>query len=279
MASVFGGTSLGLSAAVSWGAADFAGGLASRRASSVLVVAIAHGLSFLALIAAIVLLQLPVPSWNYLGLAFCAGIAGGAGLAVFYKALSLAPMGLTAALTGLFTALVPVIAGVFAEGAPSFVQILGFVLAAVSIWLVARAPGESAAVRALWLGMLAGLGFGVLLVLLKFASQGGVIWALTTARTASTSIMISALLLKRGKVFVGKGYLGLGTLTGLLDTGGNLLYTLATKVGRMDVAAVLSSLYPAVTILLAVMILKERATRIQLFGMGLALIAVVLISA
>jgi drug/metabolite transporter (DMT)-like permease len=241
-------------------------------------VAIAHGLSFLALVAAIVLLKLPAPSWNYLGLAFCAGIAGGAGLAVFYKALSLAPMGLTAALTGLFTALVPVIAGVFAEGAPSLVQILGFVLAAVSIWLVARAPGESAAIRALWLGMLAGLGFGVLLVLLKYASQGGVIWALTTARSASTSIMLSALLLKRGKVVVGRGYLWLGALTGLLDTGGNLLYTLATKVGRMDVAAVLSSLYPAVTILLAVMILKERATRIQLFGMVLALIAVALIS-
>lgn len=272
-------TNLGLSAAATWGAADFTGGIATRRATPFLVVAIAHGLSLIALLVILLLLHIPSPSWMNLSLGFCAGIAGGIGLVTFYQALTLGPMGITAALSGLLTAIVPVLFSFFHEGLPKPLQLAGFAVAIPSIWLVAGAHGSKANEKALWLRAVAGINFGFLLVLLKFAGQGGgLLWPLTSARVASTSIAVALLLLQRKPLFEGKGFGWLAVVTGLLDTGGNFLYCLAAKMGRMDVAAVLSSLYPAVTILLAVILLKERATKIQVLGMVLALLAVVLIS-
>lgn len=274
-------TDLGLSAAVSWGAADFAGGLATRRATPFLVTAVAHGLSLLALAALVVLLHLPVPSGVDLLLGFCAGIAGGIGLITFYHALTLGPMGLTAALTGLLTAIVPVLFSFAGEGLPKPLQLAGFAVAIPSIWLVANNHHGRSNSRALWLGSAAGVLFGILLIFLKLSSEGGVLWALTSSRTASTGIAVTLLVLRtrRGKpIFEGRGFGWLAILTGLLDTGGNLLYAFATRIGRMDVAAVLSSLYPAITILLAMAILKERASRMQILGMMMALVAVAMIS-
>ncbi len=279
MASGILSTNLGLSAAATWGAADFAGGIATRRATPFLVVAIAHGLSLIALLGIILLLHIPSPSWTSLSLGFCAGIAGGIGLVTFYQAFALGPMGLTASLSGLLAAAVPVLFSFFSVGLPKPVQLAGFVVAILSIWLVASAHGGKANSKALWLGALAGVNFGFLLVLLKFSGQeGGLLWPLTSARMASTSIAVSLLLFRRKPVFEGSGFGWLSAVTGLLDTGGNFLYSFAAKVGRMDVAAVLSSLYPAATILLAVIVLKERASRTQIFGMVLALVAVILIS-
>jgi drug/metabolite transporter (DMT)-like permease len=271
-------TNLGLGAAVTWGAADFAGGIAARRATPFLVVAIAHGLSLVGLIGLIVMLHIHAPSWTNLALGFGAGIAGGIGLVTFYQALSLGPMGLTAAITGLLTAIVPVPFSFVGEGLPNPMQLAGFAVAMPSIWLVASSHGEHPNRKALWLGAAAGVSFGFLLIFLKLAGQGGVLWALTSSRTASTSIAICLLLLQKKPVFEGRGAGWLAALTGLLDTAGNLLYSVAAKIGRMDVAAVLSSLYPAITILLAIVILRERATRTQTVGMILALIAVFLIS-
>jgi drug/metabolite transporter (DMT)-like permease len=230
------------------------------------------------LIGLILMLHIHPPSWTNLALGFGAGIAGGIGLVTFYQALSLGPMGLTAAITGLLTAIVPVPFSLVGEGLPSPMELGGFAVAMLSIWLVASAHGEHPNRKALWLGAAAGVGFGFLLVLLKFGGRGGVLWALTSSRTASTAIAVCLLLLQQKTVFEGKGAGWLAALTGLLDTAGNLLYSLAAKIGRMDVAAVLSSLYPAITILLAIVILKERPTRTQTVGMVLALIAVFLIS-
>jgi drug/metabolite transporter (DMT)-like permease len=273
-------TNLGLSAAASWGAADFTGGIATRRATPFLVVAIAHGLSLIVLLGIVFLLHTPAPTWTNLSLGFCAGITGGIGLVTFYQALTYGPMGLTASLAGLLTAIVPVLFAFFREGLPKPVQLAGFAIAIPSIWLVASAHGGKANGKALWLGAIAGVSFGFLLALLRLAGQdGAVLWPLTSARVASTSIAVTLLLLKRKPIFEGRGFGWLSATTGLLDTGGNFLYCFAAKAGRMDVAAVLSSLYPAVTILLAVIILKERATRTQIFGMILALMAVALISA
>jgi drug/metabolite transporter (DMT)-like permease len=271
-------TNLGLSAAVSWGAADFAGGLATRRATPFLVTAIAHGLSLLALILLILLLHIAAPSWINLLLGLCAGIAGGFGLIAFYHALTLGPMGLTAALTGLLTAIVPVLFSFLGEGLPKPIQLAGFVVAILAIWMVANPHGGSSNGKALWFGSIGGMCFGVLLVFLKMACEGGVLWAMTSSRTASTSIAIAFLLLRKKPIFESKGFGWLAILTGLLDTGGNLLYSQATRIGRMDIAAVLSSLYPAITILLAIVILKERATRMQILGIAMALVAVAMIS-
>lgn len=279
MPSVFlSGPNLALAAAVSWGASDFAGGVATRRASPFFIVLIAHGVSLLSLLVAILIVHAPLPSWHFISIGLCAGVAGGLGLAAFYRALTLGPMGLTASVAGLLTASVPVLFSFLSQGLPKPVQLAGFAVAVPAIWFVANPKAGTANPKALWLGAVAGIGFGVLLTLLNYSSQGGVLWALAMARIASTVIATTLVVVKEKPKAPSLGLFGFAAATGLLDLAGNTLYTLSTRVGRMDIAAVLSSLYPAVTIFLAALFLKERATRVQIAGMLLALAAVALIS-
>jgi drug/metabolite transporter (DMT)-like permease len=163
---------------------------------------------------------------------------------------------------------------------------LGFVVAAVAIWSIAYQPGGSPDRRGLWLATLAGLGFGAFLIASKFASQGAALWPLAISRMSSATIALGLLVAvhMRRRTHNNDRSGGVGAVlllaggAGLVEAAGNLLYMLATRVGRLDVAAVLSSLYPAATILLAVWLLKERAKALQAWGMALALVAVVMIS-
>jgi drug/metabolite transporter (DMT)-like permease len=223
------------------------------------------------------------------------GLVAGLGVVLFYKALSLGGMGLSAAIAGLISAAIPVVFSFFTEGLPHPVQILGILLAVVSIWLIASAPGATAP-KTLVMATLAGISFGIYFIQLKITGAGGVTWALTLARVGSFVLAISVCAIQAGirtfrpvqavsdkaearrSSLSNPAFLALAVLTCVLDTGGNLFYTLATTVGRLDVAAVVSSLYPAVTILLAALVLKEKTTRTQTIGMLLALVAVVLIS-
>lgn len=292
-----GTTALSLTAAASWGAADFAGGLAARRASPYLVVTVAHGLSLAALLALAVLTRALFPTPSSIAYALAAGLAGGAGLVAFYRSLSLGQMGLSAALAGLVTAILPVAVSSVLDGLPKTPQLAGFAVAIAAIWLIAYKPTEpgSAAARsgagALWLAVLAGTCFGLLLILLRLADRGSVLWTLTFSHITSTGVAAipAAALFRRGRSTMAEDvaeqaapvgrYLPLAATAGFFDTGGNLLYALAARVGRLDIAAVLSSLYPAGTILLAAWLLKERTTRSQAVGIALALAAVALISA
>jgi drug/metabolite transporter (DMT)-like permease len=161
-------------------------------------------------------------------------------------------------------------------------------VAGVAIWLIAYTPGNTAHPKGLWLAVLAGICFGILLVLLHNAAQDNVLWALTFSRVGSTSCAIalgSVMALRGTQAPASRSQAGwqailpLAAAAGLLDTGGNLLYAFSSLAGRLDVAAVLSSLYPAGTILLAIWLLHERATRSQTIGMAFALVAVAMISA
>ena len=290
-----GSTSLGLVAAAAWGGGDFTGGLAARRASPYVTITLAHGLSLAVLIAVAVLSHAVIPGPRSLLLGLLAGAVAGFSVALFYEALSVGKMGLSAAIAGLLSAAIPVAVSFLTEGLPKPAQIAGFLVAGLAIWLIASAPGGGTHPRGLGLATLAGIGFGVYFVLLKMAGESGVAWPLAFCRIGSTTLAASvwgfqALARRRGpEPVVGQAgsdeaslwtpaFAGLVVGTSLLDTGGNLFYTLATRVGRMDVAAVVSSLYPAGTILLAVWLLKERTTRAQTLGMLLALGAVVLIA-
>jgi drug/metabolite transporter (DMT)-like permease len=338
---------LGLAAAALWGVSDFLGGIAARRASAVLVVAVAHGVSLAALAVTAAAIHPHFPDHRNTVWALITGVSGGFAVILFYRALALGAMGLTAALTGLLTALVPVAVSWFTEGRPSETQLAGFVIAAVAICLIAYEPAHDPVEdtrphpHGLLLGTIAGLGFGVYLVSSKYASPehssyAGVLWPLAYSRFASATLAMTIVLflgrqnrlrknapkqrarrkqmyhpmrsatrnrwsLRRKPVFpqpekrgqIGRnakapahqleagaipGILLLAGAAGLLEAVGNLLYMLSTVVGRLDVAAVLSSLYPAATILLAIWLLKERTTRSKALGMGLALVAVVVIS-
>jgi drug/metabolite transporter (DMT)-like permease len=197
-------------------------------------------------------------------------------------------MGLVAAVSGVVTAAVPVAVSFISEGRPSTLQLGGFLVAGVAIWLIAYAPSEDRHPHGLGLAAVAGISFGLLLVFLRVAGRDSLLWALTLSRVGSFScallVVLAASLRARPKPVERpasgwRAILPLAAAAGLLDTAGNLLYTASSVTGRLDVAAVLSSLYPAATILLAMWLLRERATRSQAAGMALAMLAVAMISA
>ena len=257
------------------------GGLGARRAPAMLVVASGHIVSFLLLMCICLGAHLTLPSRHDLLFAAIAGFEGSLALAVFYRALAMGAMGLTAALTGLLTALVPVLFSFFSDGFPGPMTAVGLLGGLVAIWLITHTPnrdGPTTPPAALLLGALAGIGFGIQLILFKMASGGGVMWTITSARAAGSLSMLLVILAKPPQR-PWKGFWQLGVLAGMLDTLGNLFYLKATQMGRLDVAAVICSLYPAGTILLAALVLRELPTKRQLAGMALALGAVVLLSA
>lgn len=293
---------LGLTAAAAWGGGDFAGGIAAKGAAPTIVVAVAHGFSLLLLVAAAELLHCSYAGHEVFGL--CSGLLCGGGLIALYSALARGSMGLTAAVSGVLTAMVPVLYSLvceawFAEGHPSALRLTGFAVAAAAIWLVAYVPTERAAsqsagsraagvdVRNVGLATAAGLSFGGMLILMHRAASYGVLPALIEMRLMSMSIAAIAGILvwlaKRGGNAISRAFpagkvLTLAIVAGVLDTTGNLLYLFAARVGRLDVTAVLSSLYPAFTMLLAAGLLKERTTKSQAAGMLLAIAAILLIS-
>jgi len=278
---------LGLAASVFWGASDFLGGLATRKAHVVLVVALAHSLSLGLLLLLALATHSPLPPQRFVLFGLCAGAFGGLALMLYYQALSLGEMGLTTALTGLLTALVPVAFSFVTQGSPKFSQIAGFVLAAAAIGLIAYAPVGKPRPLALGLATLAGLGFGVFLVVLQIGSSGGLLWQLIYSRVASATLAVGVVIwiqlrARRDQSLLRQArehrFFWVAGSAGVLEASGSLLYMGAAHEGRLDVAAVLASLYPVVTILLAAWFLKEKTTSSQALGMALALGAVVLVS-
>jgi drug/metabolite transporter (DMT)-like permease len=271
---------LGLLSAATWGGSDFVGGLGARRAPALLVVASGHIFSLLLMLAICLGIHLAVPGSPYLFYAALGGFEGSIALAVFYRALAMGAMGLTAALTGLLTALIPVLFSLIHDGLPTPITAVGLAMGLIAIWLITRSPAVRDATTpptALLLGALAGIGFGTQLILFKFASPGGILWTMTSARAAGSVAMILVLLILPPKA-KWRGFWLAGIAAGALDTIGNLFYLRATQVGRLDVAALVCSLYPAGTILLAALVLREWPSRRQFAGIALALAAVVLLS-
>lgn len=284
---------LGLASAAIWGTSDFVGGIAARRLPSSAVVTLSHSLSLVLLVSLALIHQSAWPDAPSAMYGALAGLACGTGVMVLYKALSLGGMGLTAAVSGVLAAVLPVLWAFATEGLPRVPQITGIVLAAVAIWMIARAPGSPSSKQAILLGAAAGGSFGCLFILLKLAGRGGVLWPLAWSRLVSATLAAIVTWVATRKTatrraggvkhaaqlsWPGWAMLGLIAIAGIFDASGNTFYTIATRLGRLDIAAVLSSLYPASTILLAALLLKERTTRSQAAGMALALVAVVLIS-
>jgi drug/metabolite transporter (DMT)-like permease len=270
--------------ASSWGGSDFVGGLGARRAPAMLVVASGHLVSLILLIVICTAAHLAMPGRHDLLISALGGFEGALSLALFYRALAMGAMGLTAALTGLLTALVPVLFSLFREGLPGIPACLGLGIGLAAICLIAYAPvakgspdDSETRSAALLLGAIAGIGFGAQLILFKMAAGGSVLWVMTSARGAGVLAMLTMIALRPPKA-PWRGFWGFGILAGMLDTLGNLLYIQTTRLGRLDVAAMICSLYPAGTILLAALVLREWPTGRQLAGMGLALAAVALLS-
>lgn len=285
---------LGLLAAALWGGGDFAGSIAVRRRGSTIyaalpVIAIGHTLSLAFLLSLTLGLHIPVHMSTELLWAVGGGAVSGVSLVAFYLALASGHMGSAAAVSGLLCAAVPAVVSGLTEGAPGWHRLVGFALAAAAIWLIASSAedGEGASRRAMLLSSLGGLGFGFYFVALKIAGSAGLMWPMVGARVGSDSIVLLLLIgfaiWMRGKPVTAPVPAWRNTLIWIvggatLDTGGNISFLAAARLGRLDVAAVLASIYPAGTILLAAAVLHEKTTRRQQIGMALALPAVVFIT-
>jgi drug/metabolite transporter (DMT)-like permease len=278
---------LGLASAASWGGSDFAGGLGAQRAPALLVALSGHAVSFLVLLVVCGALRIEAPAAHSLLYAALGGFEGALALAIFYRALAMGGMGLTAALAGLLTALIPVLFSALHDGLPAPLTAAGLMVGCAAIWLITRRRDEQSTGNvhtprsALLLGACAGVGFGSQLVFFKIAGAGNLLWVMAVARAAGVAalaitLLITALLRPAKRLW--RGFWFMGIVAGGLDTTGNLLYIRASQLGRMDTAAVICSLYPAGTILLASLVLREHPTQRQWVGMALALVAVALLS-
>jgi drug/metabolite transporter (DMT)-like permease len=273
------GIGFGLAAASSWGTGDFIGGIAAKRTHvyGIVIVSQLVGLVLLSVLA--LLLAEAIPALIDIVWAGIAGLAGTVGLVALYRGLATGPMGVVAPVAAVISVILPLIFGLFLEGIPALSQLLGFGLALCAVWLITR-PGHGSRiqVRDLALPLLTGLGFGIFLILIGHVSAAAVLWPLAAARATSVLALLIAAILTRQRTRPAVGQIPLILMVGLFDTGGNAFYALAARGGRLDIAAVLGSLYPAMTVLLARLILKERLTRQQGLGLALALLAVMLIA-
>lgn len=284
---------LALAAAVLWGGGDFSGGMGAKFAggtmgSALRVIVLSHAASFSVLLLVEGVRGDAFPHGAALAWGVGAGVMGGLSLMCFYVALSRGAMGASAALSGLLAAAIPAVVSIVEEGSPGMLRMVGFLVAGAAIWLIAAGPNaeaKPAAAGTVWLAGAAGVGFGIYFVALKMAGAAGVIWPMATARMGSLSVCVLILVAMalqgdRGAATVRmtRAAVGWSLAAAVMDTSGNLLFIAATRAGRLDVAAVLASLYPASTILLAAWMLRERPTRRQGLGMAVAAAAVVMIT-
>jgi drug/metabolite transporter (DMT)-like permease len=269
----------GLLSALFWGAGDFSGGVATKKNEVLTVATLAQIIGLLIMVIAAVLFKDSNPGiedliWGALG-----GITGGLGVLALYHALSIEKMGIVAPVTAVSTALVPVFFGIANEGMPANMQILGFFFAFIGVWLISREDSsETIQLKSLKLPVLAGLGFGSFMILIDQITGDGILWPLAGARVASVSMFLLVGAYKGGTKIPTKRYIPLILFAGIADAGGNVFYTLAAQAGRIDIAAVLSSLYPVTTVILAWFFINERLTPRQWSGVGFAMLAVVLIA-
>ncbi|MEK9162745.1 MAG: DMT family transporter [Chloroflexota bacterium] len=269
---------LGLISAACWGAGDFSGGLATKRANVYSVVIASQFIGMILLIGLAVAFSESTPTLLQITWGGAAGVAGAIGLIALYRALSLGRMGVAAPVSGVVTAIVPVIGGMFIEGLPKTIQLIGFIVAMIGVWFVSRADDSKINWRDLNLPIVAGLGFGFFLIFINRASGSGILLPLVAARAASLGVTVIATLIMRQPLSPKIDHLPLIAIVGVMDAAGNAFYAWAAQLGRLDVAAVLSSLYPASTILLAWIILKERLARMQWVGVAATMLAIVLIT-
>jgi drug/metabolite transporter (DMT)-like permease len=188
-------------------------------------------------------------------------------------------MGVAAPLSAVVTAIVPVLYSYFIHGRPAVLQQLGFLLALLAIAFIARPEKAAVRLRELGLPLVAGLFFGLFFILINRAGENSVLWPLAAARVASSLLLLALAAAFRQNWQVQPSSFPLILFAGVLDIGGNAFFVLSGQAGRLDIATIISSLYPGMTVLLAWVILKERITRVQTMGVLMALGAIVMIAA
>ncbi len=266
-----------------WGASDFAGGFGSRRANAFVLTAFSHICALGLMLAVALGIGGAFPDRPSIAWAVLAGALGGFSLAIFYGALAAGQMGLTAPIAALLGAAIPTMVDIALEGAPSRWSIAGFALAIFAIWLITRpeaqAEGDdSGRPKGVATAALAGVGFAGFYLCIHQAS-GSPAWVAAMSRVGSLTATAIAVAVVRPSLAMDRPAVGLGMLAGFFDVTASALFIYANQHGRLDEAVVITSLYPAVTVVLARVFLKEHFSRWNLIGLLAALAAVPLISA
>ena len=266
-----------LAAVLFWGTSDFLGGYATRRANAFLFTTVVNigGLILVGTLASGTHAQFP--SGRSVLWVLAGGVLGGASLAIFYRALSSGRMGLTAPVAAVLSAAIPTVFGMFTEGLPGKIPVIGFFLAAIGLWLITRAE-HGHTPEGIGLALLAGTGFACFYLCVRQASDSSAFWIATFTRTGGLLITGVIVLLQRNFSDITAAGCRWGLLTGCIDSLGTILFVRASQTGRLDEAVVISSLYPAVTVLLARILLKEHLTRWRFVGLLAALAAVPMIA-
>src|SRR5580692_10938368 len=270
-------TGFSLAAVFSWGTSDFLGGYGSRRANAFVLTAIAHLSGFLLMAGVALASHSPFPSGTAVAWALIGGLSGGGALAIFYRALSTGRMGLTAPVAAVLGAAIPTVFGMFREGLPQAAQVVGFALAAAGIWLISRTDDDSPP-EGIGMAALAGIGFAGFYLCIKQAVGASAFWLAAVSKVASFTLTGLIVVIGHSIREIDRRGITVGVFAGCLDIIGSVLFIRASQTGRLDAAVVLSSLYPAVTVLLARFILKEHFTRWKALGMVAALLAVPMIA-
>jgi len=261
-----------------WGLSDFLGGVGARRANAFLFTAIAH-ISGLVVIGTLALMTgAPFPGSASVVWSLFAGLVGGIALALFYRSLASGNMGLVAPVAAVLSAAIPAIVTAFAEGFPGYRHIFGFILAGIGVWLISRTEAGGERPQGLGMAALCGIAFAGFYLCIHRAGSGSALWVAACSRSASLLVTAAIVLFGRQLRTVPAPVLAIAMVAGILDITGSTVFIRAAQIGRLDDAVVLSSLYPAVTVLLARILLHEHFSRARTIGMVAALAAVPMIA-
>jgi drug/metabolite transporter (DMT)-like permease len=271
---------LAILTSASWGTGDFLGGMASKRQSTMQV---ALGVQLIGAIG----LGLAMPffgaefAWRDMLIGATAGAAGLMGLVLLYRGLARGPMAVVAPLTALMSAVVPAGWSIINGERPSLVLSIGLLLGLASIAMISKEPrlttDRQITGEVVGEAIAAGVGFGLFLVIMSETAEAAAPWPVFAARVFAVLTLAIAALLTKTSVVPSEAYATI-VASGVFDTAANVLFLFALEHGSLAPVAVLSSLYPVMTVILARMVLQERLDRPKLIGLGLALIAVGMIA-
>ena len=268
-----GAAALALLGAAAWGVGDFLGGIAARRIHVLTVLLLSQGAGLIGALVWVAVTRPELPALGELLAAAGAGASGAIGLGALYRGMAVGAMGIVAPISAAGP-VVPLGVDLVTGEAPSVVQWLGVAVVLAGIAMLAREPGKP--VRGglgagVPLALVAALGFGLFFVGIDAAADGGVEWAILGARGTSTTLAFAAALVASAAIAPPASLLPTIVGIGLFDTGANVLVAFATTRGSVGIVAVLSALYPVVTVLLARLALGERLDRSRRLGGVLAL--------
>jgi drug/metabolite transporter (DMT)-like permease len=270
---------LALGASLSWGAGDFLGGFASRRASVLTVLPFTQAAGLAGVAVVLLVVRDPAPGWGPALVAAAAGAAGAVGLAGLYRGMAIGAMGVVAPISSV-AAIVPFVVGLAGGERPSPIQLVGVVAAFAGIALVSREPGAGRArASGVGLALVAAAGFGLYFTLTDVAADdAGAPWTVFVSRGTATILALTLALAVRAPLGGVRPLVPMMLAVGLFDVTANVLFGLATTKGLISVVAVLASLYPVVTVVLARLVLGERISAPQRVGAGTALAGAAMIT-